>query len=446
VTIASWRGLGLVLLPVGLLILSELLGTTRLLPALIDLVRPDHEITLEMADADTLVRIWATDAQDEPTLALSAALDTGAMHEPVVTVQGTPATRFRLPPGNYWLSAIREQQPVYQVFLTIPKGGSRVLRIPEVSPPPAKALPWGPAEATGGPDVWPQFGHHPRAWTSLTEDSQDEWLQLDFLDPLVPRGILVYETLNPGALYRVTVFTEENEEVEVWKGQDPTEVDRNNGVSEIVFQPLGFPTRQVKLYLASTKVPGRNAIDAVVLVDENGDRYFATGASASSFYVDSPGWHWAPHQATGAPNVWPASGDSVLAWSPRTEDGRAEWLLLDYAEPVRPAKLQVYQTFNPGVLVRVGVFREDGREVEAWSDRNPAPAGTVKGLAEISLAHLDFPTRRVKLYLDTARVPGWNQIDAVGLVDDQGKTRWATAATASSSYAELLGGPLPKRE
>jgi hypothetical protein len=42
----------------------------------------------------------------------------------------------------------------------------------------------------------------------------------------------------------------------------------------------------------------------------------------------------------------------------------------------------------------------------------------------------------VKVYLDTARVPGWNEIDAVQIIGRDGSQQWAKHATASSTYAE----------
>ena len=39
------------------------------------------------------------------------------------------------------------------------------------------------------------------------------------------------------------------------------------------------------------------------------------------------------------------------------------------------------------------------------------------------------------LHLDTTRVSGWNEIDAVELIGRDGSRQWATSAKASSSYA-----------
>jgi hypothetical protein len=45
----------------------------------------------------------------------------------------------------------------------------------------------------------------------------------------------------------------------------------------------------------------------------------------------------------------------------------------------------------------------------------------------------------IKVYLDTARVPGWNEIDAVELIGRDGSRQWAKQASASSTYADISG-------
>jgi hypothetical protein len=143
---------------------------------------------------------------------------------------------------------------------------------------------WGPEQVTGPPDTWPQAGDLGTAWASLTEDGQDEWLLLEYADPVLPNAVLIYETFNPGAVRRVTVFTLEGEEVEVWKGKDPTPIGRPNGLSVIPFR-VKFKTNRVKIYIASKEVTGWNEIDAVGLRDTSGKVHWATAAEASSTYA-----------------------------------------------------------------------------------------------------------------------------------------------------------------
>jgi hypothetical protein len=142
---------------------------------------------------------------------------------------------------------------------------------------------------------------------------------------------------------------------------------------------------------------------------------------------------WGPEQATGEPDT-PMAGDIQSAWASKTPDGDDEWLLLEYAEPAVPTLISVHETFNTGALVRVTVFKLDGSEVEVWKGADPTAPNSGMGVSEIPVK-VDFKTNRVKLYIDSKNVAGWNEIDAVGFTDDAKKQSWAVAAEASSTFA-----------
>jgi hypothetical protein len=150
---------------------------------------------------------------------------------------------------------------------------------------------------------------------------------------------------------------------------------------------------------------------------------------------------WGPEQATGPPDT-PMPGDMVTAWASLTPDDQDEWLLLEYAEAVVPAAVQVHETFNPGALSRVTAFKLSGEEVEVWKGKDPTPPTAVQGVSEVP-CKVSFKVNRVKLYFASKAVPGWNEIDAVGLRDTAERVHWATAAEASSTYAEQAGGAMP---
>src|SRR5262245_15359168 len=149
-----------------------------------------------------------------------------------------------------------------------------------------------------------------------------------------------------------------------------------------------------------------------------------------------PKRNWGPEQAIGPPDTWPLFGDRVTAWASLTEDGQDEWLLLEYPEPVVPHAVVIYATYNPGAIGRVTVFRLDGEEVEVWKGQDPTPVGSGKGISVIPIK-ANFKTNRVKLYINSRTVGGWNEIDAVGL-RCRGRTLWASAADASSTYAQMM--------
>ena len=145
--------------------------------------------------------------------------------------------------------------------------------------------------------------------------------------------------------------------------------------------------------------------------------------------------NWGPEQATGAPDTWPNQGDIATAWASKTPDGQQEWLLLEYDRPVVPKEVHIYETFNPGAVYRVTGFRLDGEEVELWKGQDPTAPGSGRGISKMPLKG-KFKTNRLKVYIDSPAVQGWNEVDAVGLVDTDGKTQWATAAEASSTFAQ----------
>ena len=141
--------------------------------------------------------------------------------------------------------------------------------------------------------------------------------------------------------------------------------------------------------------------------------------------------NWGPEQALGPPNTT-AAGDLPTAWAARAPDDGEEWLKLEYERAIDLAEVRVRESFNPGAISKVTAVLPNGQEVTIWEGEEPP------GQAPLDTAFpVNTPIRSssVKVYLDTRRVPGWNEIDAVELVGRDGSRQWATSATASSTFA-----------
>jgi hypothetical protein len=144
---------------------------------------------------------------------------------------------------------------------------------------------------------------------------------------------------------------------------------------------------------------------------------------------------WSPAQAVGAPDT-AQDGDRPTAWASREPDGGMEWLQTQYAQPVEVAQVHVRESYNPGAVVKITGVTQAGAEVVLWQGNEPvlpAPADQVFNVRP------GIVVGSVKVHLDTRKVPGWNEIDAVELVGRDGTRQWANDATASSTYANLLG-------
>ncbi len=158
--------------------------------------------------------------------------------------------------------------------------------------------------------------------------------------------------------------------------------------------------------------------------------------------------NWGTDQVIGEPDT-PGYGDIPTAWASATQDGQKEWLVLKYDKRVTPKHILIHESYNPGAVYQVGAFDRLGIEHVVWKGIDPTPQGSNRGVSKIPIP-AKFKTNRIKVYINSPMVPGWNEIDAVGLVDTWGGKQWASDATASSSYAaqfQFRGGlsqfPLP---
>jgi hypothetical protein len=305
---------------------------------------------------------------------------------------------------------------------------------------PAVKRNWGPEQAIGEPDT-PEAGDQVTAWASLSPDGMEEWLICEYPQAVTLAFVRVHETYNPGALIKVTAFNEKDEEVVAWEGEDPTPRDQAKGVSVIPVK-LDFRVKRVKIYLDSVAVPGWNEIDAVGIEDENKNVQWASKVLASTTYAEPNAppapvagvkRNWGPEQAAGEPDTMEA-GDLVTAWASASADGQKEWLLCKYETAVNPAQIVVHETYNPGAVYKITVVGEGGTETLAWEGEDPTPRDQPRGVSVFPVK-LDAPIKQIKIYIDSPAVPGWNEIDAVGLRDADGQTQWAAEVDCSSTYA-----------
>ncbi len=171
----------------------------------------------------------------------------------------------------------------------------------------------------------------------------------------------------------------------------------------------------------------------------------ANEKQSNSYVKVTHGRAWGPEQATGAPDTLiKERGDAKTAWASLTEDKQQEWLKLEYEDSIDAVSVLIYETFNPGAVTKVVSTNATGQEKTLWEGKDPGYSHKTK---EISVSELPLNngsgTRTIKLYIDSVQYKGWNEIDAVGLKDKNGKVHWAVNATASSAYTKEDEDNLP---
>ena len=141
---------------------------------------------------------------------------------------------------------------------------------------------------------------------------------------------------------------------------------------------------------------------------------------------------WSALQATGAPDT-PIHGDLGTAWASKRPDMGEVTLDLTYARAVRVDEVRVHETCMPGAIARIQAKAPDGSWETLWEGTSTIQDGP--WWFAPPLRRTAYTTKEIRIVVDTDRVEGWNEIDAVELSGD-GVRQWAEAAAASSSYAD----------
>jgi hypothetical protein len=159
----------------------------------------------------------------------------------------------------------------------------------------------------------------------------------------------------------------------------------------------------------------------------------ALGAAAEA--LDTvPNHH--PEQICGPPNVPNPPEDNPHAWAAATANAGREWLRLVFTPAMRAHAVRIHETCGAGAVVEVSLFDEGGVRHRVWSGDDPTEEA---GVFQVDFDPTSYRVAEVEVVLDTSKVSGWNEVDAVELLGPDGR-RWAKGATGSSYYGGGNGG------
>jgi hypothetical protein len=123
---------------------------------------------------------------------------------------------------------------------------------------------------------------------------------------------------------------------------------------------------------------------------------------------------WSAREVLGAPDVFPSAGDHPHAWASRTADDTDEWIAVGYAQPVPIDAVEIYETYNPGAIDRVELTSVEGHTIAVYAG-SAAAGTTAAGKRRIEFPCTVEAIASVRVHLDSAAVPGWNELDAIGV-------------------------------
>lgn len=145
-------------------------------------------------------------------------------------------------------------------------------------------------------------------------------------------------------------------------------------------------------------------------------------------------------QALGPPNKLPATGESVVAWSPSTPDNpNGEFIHVKFAQPMHVKQIAIGENNGPGAVKEIILFSTDGEKHSVYKNENVQPEYITGGrMFRHFIPLTDYMVDEVKIILNTKAIAGMNQIDCIGISDSDVPI---TAKINEAVYDENIPAP-----
>ena len=116
-------------------------------------------------------------------------------------------------------------------------------------------------QVLGKPDVLPDYGDNPNAWLP-SRPNRTSFVKVGFEQPMQVRQIAIGESFNPGALYQVFLY-DENDTEYLLNTFVPRELNVEGRLLNIYLSETEYAVSALKIVLDGSQVPGYNGIDAI---------------------------------------------------------------------------------------------------------------------------------------------------------------------------------------
>ncbi len=140
-----------------------------------------------------------------------------------------------------------------------------------------------------------------------------------------------------------------------------------------------------------------------------------------SFSTQSGEIKWSAKQVLGKPNKCPASGESPNAWVGKNDGnigGGEERLKVGYKKPMQIQQVAIAENLNPGAVEQVILYDVDNVQHRVYFGE-PGPVEAKSRVMNVFFQRTVYKVKAVELILQCGKVPGFNQIDAIGISDSK---------------------------
>jgi len=123
-------------------------------------------------------------------------------------------------------------------------------------------------------------------------------------------------------------------------------------------------------------------------------------------------------QVIGPPSVMPDFGFSNCSWTPKLQNSTIdEWIKVAFRKPIRVQQISIAENFNPGAVIKIILYDSLGIEHLVYNKFSSVPIEEKGRMFNVFIPRTPYEVYALKILMDTEGVPGWNQIDAIGISD-----------------------------
>ncbi len=102
------------------------------------------------------------------------------------------------------------------------------------------------------------------------------------------------------------------------------------------------------------------------------------------------------------------------SWRTRNPDDGEEWVEVRFSTSVFATAVEVHETLNPGAITGIFLRDPEGQWHSVWEGSDPSRS--CPAVLRVDFSSRTFASSEVRIELNTALLPGWNQLDAVKLI------------------------------
>lgn len=159
----------------------------------------------------------------------------------------------------------------------------------------------------------------------------------------------------------------------------------------------------------NTRCSGNQVITPIVF--PAGTKWATSVLSMSSEYTSAS---WSAVQALGVPDTYPNHGDITTAWATLSADAAGEFISVGFSPSASGSMIYIVETYHPDAVSTVTITLEGGATSQVYT-KPPASVGDCAYVLGVPTGTTQAITA-VRIDLGSELVPGWNEIDAIGIV------------------------------